>query len=131
MPNRLSRWRKLTRNPFSNVPVCVNVDFLDKEIASLNSIKNGYTTDFKIMKATKCKVEGLKFDWKELWERILKECPEMSYNSTSVDQLVKSVKIFYDENNAIEVWNYFKRHHPTFGNRTYTLFTHINHNTKE
>ena len=44
-------------NPF-------NLDFMDKELESLNSIKNGYTIDFKIMKATKCKIEGLTLDWK-------------------------------------------------------------------
>ena len=39
---------------------------------TLNNIKNGDATDFRIMKITRSKIEGLTVDWKELWERIIR-----------------------------------------------------------
>lgn len=77
------------------------------------------------MKATKCRKEGLVIDWRELWERLLKECPEVAANSSSVEHLIRAVKIFFDPNNALDVWHYFKNKHPQFGNRIYALFIRV------
>ena len=38
--------------------------------------------------------------------------------------------MFFDENNAIEVQQYFRLHHPDFKKNIYELFTFINHKTK-
>lgn len=60
------------------------------------------------MKLTKCRLENFKLDWKNTWERILKEVPETSLtNSKSIEAFMKHIKVFFDENNALEVWNYF------------------------
>lgn len=75
-------------------------DFLKKELETLNYIKGSHVVDYGIMKLTKCKLEDFKVDWKQLWERILKEVPETSANK-SVESFIKQIRQFFDENNEL------------------------------
>lgn len=54
-----------------NVLICFKLVFLKRELQTLDYIKGEDSIDYKIMKLTRCKLDGFKLDWKSLWERIL------------------------------------------------------------
>jgi hypothetical protein len=81
---------------------------LKRELQTLNHIKGIQSVDYKIMKLTKCRLENYRIEWQQLWERIVEEVPETSLmTETDIAEFMKHIKGFFDENNAMEVWNYF------------------------
>ena len=70
--------KKVTKGLFMNVYSISITDFVKNELQTLNYIRGVHSIDFEIMKLTKCRMDDFRVDWKELWERILKEVPETS-----------------------------------------------------
>ena len=84
-----------------------------------------------ILKQTKCKIENFRLDWKEVWENFLKKQPEIHYNKEqNLPSFIKIIRTFFDENNALEVYEYFRTYYPTYKISFIHLFAHINAKTK-
>lgn len=80
-----------------NVLICFKLVFLKRELQTLDYIKGEDSIDYKIMKLTRCKLDGFKLDWKSLWERILVQVPEtINSNTKLVESFIKHVELFFD-----------------------------------
>lgn len=77
----------------------------------------------------------MKYDWLEIWNRVLVEFPEISRKDNfQLQEFLKVIKIFFDENNPLEVFNYFTRKHGDHSEYVFTYiltFANITVNTKE
>lgn len=114
-----------------NVYILLALVFLKRELQTLDYIKGEDSLDYKIMKLTKCKLDGFKLDWKSLWERILIEVPETAGNNSKlIESFIKNVKLFFDENNAIEVWKYFESQNYKDLAKAVNFFVRISPQTK-
>jgi hypothetical protein len=88
----------------------------------------------RILKLTKTSLENYELNWKEVWERLLRNEPEPSaikLYSELIDFL-KNIRHLYSPNNAVEVIDYFISRHSLYNDNLFlfiSLFVNLSNKT--
>lgn len=88
----------------------------------------------RILKLTKTSLENYELNWKEVWERLLRNEPEPSAIKlySELIEFLKNIRHLYSPNNAVEVIDYFISRHSFYNDNLFlfiSLFVNLSNKT--
>lgn len=109
-------------------------DFVDRNYRDFAFMRDSRAVELRLIKATKMHLENYQLNWREIWQNVIDnepEIPAVKLYSELIDFL-KNIRHLYDPNNAVEVIDYFLSRHSLYTNNIFlyiSLFANLTQKT--